>query len=97
MPANGLVWTIAGKPGDNDLEMLLQAAASAWPANQPPIDTLKFEPGHLTLGATGWTPDQVAQFRGVLASAGWQVDFDSGRLSISKPATNSGAAARRST
>jgi len=35
--------TLAGKPGDNDLESLLQAAASAWPSDQPAVENLRFE------------------------------------------------------
>src|SRR6201999_3714249 len=46
----------AGRPGDGDIETLLQAAESAWPQSHSPISTLKFEPGHLTLPADGWTP-----------------------------------------
>jgi general secretion pathway protein L len=74
----------AGKPGDNDIEVLLAAAASAWPPDRPPADTLRFEPGRLTVSATGWTPEQVAQFRGQLQPAGWQVEFDAGRLTVSR-------------
>jgi general secretion pathway protein L len=74
----------AGKPGDNDLEVLLQAAASAWPPDRPPVEMLRFEPGRLTLAATGWTPDQVQQFRAQLRPAGWQVEFQDGRLMLSR-------------
>jgi general secretion pathway protein L len=66
----------AGKPGDGDLEPLLQAAASAWPPGRPPVEMLRFEPGKLTLGAAGWSPDQVNQFRNQLQPAGWQIDFN---------------------
>lgn len=79
-----LLRTAAGKPGENDFEVLVVAAASAWPANKPPVDTLHFEPGRLTLSANGWTPDEVAQFRNQLRPAGWQVDFESNRLTISR-------------
>ncbi|MFZ5543574.1 MAG: type II secretion system protein GspL [Pseudomonadota bacterium] len=76
----------AGKPGENDLEALLQAAASAWPPDRPPVEMLRFEPGRLTLAATGWTPEQVAQFRSQLRPAGWQVEFDAGRLTLTRAA-----------
>ena len=76
----------AGKPGEGDFEVLLQAAASAWPADRPPVETLRFEPGRLTLSATGWTPEQVNQFRSQLQPAGWQVEFDAGRLTLSRAA-----------
>ena len=41
--------TLAGKPGDSDLEPMLQAAAAAWPNERPPVENLRFEPGKLTL------------------------------------------------
>ena len=58
--------TLAGKPGDGDLEPMLQAAAAAWPSERPPVENLRFEPGKLTLAASGWTDAQIEQFRGVL-------------------------------
>ena len=76
--------TIAGKPGDSDLETMLQAAASAWPAERPPVDTLRFEPGRLTLSAAGWTDAQVAQFRSLLSPGGWAVEASEGRLTLSR-------------
>ncbi len=76
--------TLAGKPGDTDLEPMLQAAASAWPPERPPVDMLRFEPGRLTLAANGWSPEQIEQFRSVLRPAGWQVDSSEGRLVLSR-------------
>lgn len=76
--------TIAGKPGEADLETMLQAAASAWPAERPPVETLRFEPGRLTLSAAGWNDDQVARFRGQLAPAGWAIEMSEGRLTLSR-------------
>jgi general secretion pathway protein L len=78
--------TLAGKPSDSDLEPLLQAAMSAWPINQPPIESIKFEPGRLTLAATGWSADEVEQFRSQLQPGGWQVDAAEGRLNLSRSA-----------
>ena len=40
--------TLAGKPGDSDLEPMLQAAAAAWPGERPPVETVRFEAGKLT-------------------------------------------------
>ncbi len=74
----------AGKPGDTDLETLLQAAASAWPADRPPVSTLRFEPGKLTLSSAGWTDAKVQQFRSQLEPAGLQVDAAEGRLALSR-------------
>jgi general secretion pathway protein L len=83
--------TQAGKPGDADLEPMLQAAASAWPADRPPVETMRFEPGRLTLSAPGWSNEQVAQFRGLLRTSGWAVESNEGRLVLSRarPGANS--------
>ena len=76
--------TLAGKPGDTDLEPMLQAAASAWPADRPAVDTLRFEPGRLTLSAPGWSAPQIDQFRSLLRAAGWLVEATEGRLTLSR-------------
>ncbi len=77
--------TLAGKPGEADLEPMLQAAAAAWPADRPPVETLRFEPGRLTLGASGWSSEQVDHFRSALRAAGWQVEASEGRLTLTRP------------
>jgi general secretion pathway protein L len=79
--------TLAGRPGDADLEPMLQAAASAWPPERPPVDNLRYEPGKLTLSAAGWSEPQIAQFRDQLQTAGWQVDSAEGRLVLSRART----------
>jgi general secretion pathway protein L len=66
----------AGRPGDGDLETLLQAAESAWPQNQPPVASVKFEPGRLTLPAAGWSPQEIERFTTQLRAA--NVDAKSG-------------------
>ena len=76
--------TLAGKPGDADLEPMLQAAASAWPADRPPVDTMRFETGRLTLAAPGWSDTQIAQFRSLLSTSGWVVEATEGRLTLSR-------------
>ena len=78
------VRTLAGKPGDTDLEPMLQAAASAWPADRAAVESLRFEPGRLTLSAAGWSEAQIAQFRSVLGPGGWSVESAEGRLTISR-------------
>jgi len=70
----------AGKPGDGDVETLLQAAESAWPAGQPPLASLRFESGKLTLGAAGWSAPEVDAFRNQLRAAG--IDVDRGNASV---------------
>ena len=76
--------TLAGKPGDTDLEPMLQAAASAWPADRPAVDSLRFEPGQLTLAAPGWTAAQIDRFRSLLRAGGWRVEATEGRLTLSR-------------
>ena len=74
----------AGRTGEADLEALLDAAASAWPGDQPPVQTLRFEPGRLTLAAQGWSPPQIDQFRTLLRPAGLAVEASEGRVIISR-------------
>ncbi|MBS0447284.1 MAG: general secretion pathway protein GspL [Proteobacteria bacterium] len=83
--------TLAGQPGDDDLETLLQAAAYAWPPGRPPVETVRFEPGKLTVAANGWSAPQIEQFRNTLRPAGWQVDATTeGRLTLSRAAAATG-------
>jgi general secretion pathway protein L len=81
----------AGKPGDTDLEPMLQAAASAWPGDRPPVDNLRYEPGKLTLSAAGWDPAQIEQFRNQLRPRGWQVEAIDGRVTLSRSPANATA------
>ena len=73
----------AGRPGDGDIETLLQAAESAWPQSHSPIDNLKFEPGRLTLPANGWTPQEIERFTTQLRAAGVDVQSGTGKLVLS--------------
>ena len=50
-----LLRTAAGRSGEADFEATLQAAASAWPA-QNPVQTLSFEAGSPDLGGTRLEP-----------------------------------------
>jgi general secretion pathway protein L len=72
----------AGRAGDTDLETMLNAAASAWPADRPPVATLRYEPGKLTLAAAGWSDAQVEQFRSLLTPSGWRVEAQAGLLTL---------------
>jgi general secretion pathway protein L len=76
----------AGRAGDSDLEALLGAAASAWPEGQGPVQTLRFEPGRLTLSTPGWSAQQLSQFRERLRPGGWAVESAEGRVSLSRAA-----------
>jgi hypothetical protein len=44
----------AGRPGDGDIETLMQAAEVRVAADHSPIENLRYEPGKLTLPASGW-------------------------------------------
>lgn len=79
----------AGRAGEADLEALLQAAASAWPAQQP-VQTLNYEPGRLTLATPGWDDAQLARLRDALAPGGWRVEPGEGRVTLSRAITGSG-------
>lgn len=76
--------TVAGKAGDTDFEPMLMAAASAWPPDRPPVETLRYEPGRLTLAATGWSEPQIAQFKSLLQPAGWQVEANGTQIVLSR-------------
>jgi general secretion pathway protein L len=76
--------TLAGKAGESDLEPMLQAAAAAWPGERPPVETVRFEAGRLTLGANGWSDSQIEQFRSVLRPAGVRVEASEGRLVLTR-------------
>lgn len=80
----------AGRAGEADLEALMQAAASAWPAQQP-VQTLNYEPGRLTLAAPGWDEAQIARMRDALAPGGWRVEAGEGRVTLSRATTGPAA------
>lgn len=74
----------AGRAGEQDLEVLLAAAATAWPADRGPLEGLTFEPGRLTLSSNGWSDAQIQQFRSQLRSEGWQLDASAGSMVVSR-------------
>lgn len=77
----------AGRSGDSDLEPLLRAAASAWPENRPAVESLRYEPGRLTLSANGWGNEEIEAFRSRLLPGGWNVESADGRLTLSRGGT----------
>ena len=85
----------AGQPDDGDLEPLLAQAAAAWPPERPPVESLRFEPGRLTLAAAGWDAAQIERFRGQLRTAGVQVDSVDGRLVLSAAESGPGRGGAR--
>ena len=75
---------VAGRPGDADLEVLLAAAAAAWPDNQGPVQALQFEAGRLVLSAPGWGEAELAQLRTRLRSAGFGAELAEGRITVAR-------------
>lgn len=88
-----LLRAAAGRVGDADLEPLLALAAQAWPPGQPPLQTLRYETGKLTLAAPGWPPQQLEQFRSRITAAGGQLESAEGRLTLSRAAAPRGKGA----
>ncbi len=86
-----LLRAAAGKPDESDLEPLLLAAATVWPADLAAVDAIRFEPGRLTLGASNLSAGQIEQFRAQLRPQGLQVELTDGRLVLSR-AKSAGAA-----
>jgi general secretion pathway protein L len=80
----------AGRPGDTDLEPLLQAAASVWPEGRPP-QMLRYENGRLSLGTPGLGAEEVSRLRTTLEPAGWRVEQADNQVTISRATTPSGA------
>jgi general secretion pathway protein L len=82
----------AGRAGDGDLEALLGAAAAAWPEGLGPVQTLRFEPGRLTLAAGALNEQQAAMLRERLRPGGWAVEIADGRVTLSRAtATRAGS------
>lgn len=79
-----LLRSSAGRPGDQDLESLLSAAATAWPADRGPLEALSFESGRLSIPANGWSEAQIQTFKKQLQSEGWQLELSDGRMSLSR-------------
>ncbi len=70
----------AGELGEQDLEAMLAALASHWPEARGPVEALNFETGQLSLPAAGWSDEQLDQLRRQLASEGWELSPEQGRL-----------------
>ena len=63
------------------------ATALAWPDDQDPVQTLRFEAGALTLAAPDWAEEQQQEFRERLRGAGFAAEFTEGRLTVTRAAT----------
>jgi general secretion pathway protein L len=73
----------AGRAGDSDLEVLMMAVASAWPANTPSV-SLAFDAGRLTLASPDLRAAAADAIAARLRPAGWQVEASEGSVAISK-------------
>jgi len=74
----------AGRPGPQDLEPMLAAAATAWPDGQPPMQTLLFEPGRLTLSTLGWGDPQHATFADRARAAGYTTERQGNQVVLTR-------------
>ena len=85
-----LLRAAAGQPDASDLEALLRAAAAAWPADLAAVESIRFEPGRLTLAASSWDAGRIEQFRAQLQPMGLRLDVADGRLVLSRAAAGGG-------
>jgi general secretion pathway protein L len=83
---NELLRASAGRPGDTDLEPLLQAAASVWPDGRPP-QVIRYENNRLSLGVPGLGTEEVTSMKATLEPAGWTVDHSDSQVTLSRPTT----------
>jgi general secretion pathway protein L len=72
----------AGQAGDNDLEALMGAVASAWPPERPTAG-LQYDGSSLTvMPPANFGPADMDQLRAKLGAAGIQVEVTDGRLTV---------------
>lgn len=77
---------LAGQAGDNDLEALMAAVASAWPPEQP-TSGLQYDGSALTvMPPASWGPADMERFRSKLGASGIQVESADGRLTVRRGA-----------
>lgn len=81
--ANETLRAAAGRAGDEDFEPMLQVAASAWPQGLP-VQGLQYDAGSLTFAVPDWNPAQLEQFRSALQAAGWKVEAQDARVTLSR-------------
>lgn len=75
----------AGRPGETDLEPMLQAVAGAWPQGRV-LEGLRFEPGQLTLAVGGWPDEDLAEFAQQLEPEGWTVERNGSQVTVRRAA-----------
>ena len=60
------------------------AGSAAWPDGLGPVQSLRFEPGRLTLNAPGWAEPQRAAFAERVRAAGFQAEAKDDQWVISR-------------
>ena len=76
----------AGQPGDNDLEALMSAVASAWPVDKP-TGGLQYDGNSLSvMPPAGWGQNDLDGLRDRLAAAGYSVEIADGRIVVHRSA-----------
>lgn len=71
----------AGRPGETDLEPMLQAVAGAWPQGRV-LEGLRFEPGQLTVAVGDWPDEAVAELARQLEPEGWAVERNGPQVTV---------------
>ena len=55
-----------------------------WPVDEPPTESLQFEPGRLVLGIDEWDAQRLAEFRDQISPAGWQATSSGRQLTLTR-------------
>jgi general secretion pathway protein L len=74
----------AGKPGDSDLETLLDAAAAHWPEGAPPIQSISYDGSRLLATAPGFSPEALAQLRERLHPQNLSAELREGQITLQR-------------
>lgn len=84
---------VAGKPGENDMESLMQAVAHAWMGEQPSRG-VAYDGSSLTVAVPAqWGPSEVEQLRSRLQASGYSAESPAqGQLTVRRAAAAAAAA-----
>ncbi len=86
---------LAGKPGESDMESLMQAVANAW-MGQTPSRGLAYDGASLTVAIPAqWGPSELEQLRGRLQASGYVADSPAeGQLTVRRASPSAAVAAK---